>query len=148
MAQPRIGGRPARHRVEGNERARQKRQDVGAFVGSGELAEQTNKRPPFSRCERRQHGVLDVIEHAVQALECASTALRKGDDVATPVRWIRLALRESRRHQVIQRGDDIALVDSRVSSKIRLTGGAVLVESGQQPEVIAAETCASEGIRQ
>jgi hypothetical protein len=35
-----------------------------------------------------------------------------------------------------------------VSSKIRLTGGAVLVESGQQPEVIAAETCASEGIRQ
>ena len=55
---------------------------------------------------------------------------------------------ESPCDQFVQRGDDVAPVDPRVPSEIRLAGGAVLVESGQQSEVIAADTFGGEGFRQ
>jgi hypothetical protein len=91
---------------------------------------------------------LRVVEHGVEPLECACTAFRDGDDVATTIRRIRFAPGESARDQVVQHGDDVASVDSRVSSEIRLARGTVLVESRQQSEVIAAETFGGEGIRQ
>jgi hypothetical protein len=120
----------------------------GLLTRSGQFGEEAHERLLLIRREWREHGVLDVVERGVQPLERAGTTFRDGDDVATTVRRIGFALGESARDQVVQHGDDIASVDAGVPSEISLAGGAVLVESRQQSEVIAAETLGGEGILQ
>jgi hypothetical protein len=59
-----------------------------------------------------------------------------------------LALGEAAPDKLVHRGDDVTPVDPGMPPKIGLAGGAVLVERGEQSEVVAADTFGAEGVRQ
>ena len=100
------------------------------------------------RRERRQQGVLNVIDHHVESLELSGAALCQGDHVATAINGIGVAPGESTRDQVVQGGNDVASVDTSLPSELRLAGRTELIERGEQSEVIAADPLGRKAICQ
>ena len=78
--------------------------------------------------------------------ERSGTVFRHRDDVAATVGGVGFSAGESARDEVVERGDHVASIDPRVPSEIRLTGGAVLLERGEQTEVVAADTFGGERV--
>ena len=104
---------------------------------------------PWDREQTHQtlaHPLLEETHELLEAIDSGdSDAIRDelGDLLLQVVFHAEMAAEDGRWDV-----DDVAPVDAGVPSEVRLAGGTKLVESGEQSEVIAADTLGGKAVRQ